>query len=383
MQGTTGRRKDQLVLLALHGLVVLSVLGLALLGQMPVEAAGWVIRPTVYWERWKGAVERRSSTWLRPLLAWLSAVGSYLVQSWQPVLLRSLLLWALWAESGVRAGVWVGLVPGLLWVWRGLAVGWPGLRRSAVWAGIEQALWQGQRLLLVSGVGWVLGRLLSETEAPGWPLGLSCVVCEREEPWVQVERQADGSYQATLCGHFTLAMADDHPFRLRLLIVFLHLLDASTATRGSRRTRDGRTPLVRQQQMAEWFDVPQPHISLWLQRWLAGDWAALLSLHSPEVLTGELVERIVTVFATFPTWSHERVYHHLRQQGVAVTQAQVQQAAEQSGWQRLRQTLVERYDLSDTALRLRDGWLVAQLTAQVQALLAQMEANQALSLIHI
>ena len=212
-----------------------------------------------------------------------------------------------------------------------------------------------------------LGRLLHETEVPGWPLGLGCVVCEREEPWVQVERQADGGYQATLCGHFTLAVAGDHPFRRRLLIVFLQLLDTSTATRGSRRTRDGRTPLVRQCQMAEWFDVPQPHISLWLRRWLAGDWTGLLSLHSPEVLTSELVERIVTVFATFPTWGHERVYHHLRQQGVAVTQAQVQQAAEQSGWQRLRQTLVERYDLNGTAMRLRDGWLVTQLTAQVQA----------------
>jgi transposase-like protein len=378
MQGTTGRRKEQLVSLALHGLVVLSVLGLALLGQAPAEAAGWIIKPTVYAERWERKEQRGSGNWPRSLLAWLNAVGSYLVQSWQPVLLRSVLLWALWAGSGVRAGGWVGLVPWLSWVWRGLAVGWPGLRRSVVWGGIEQALWQGQRLLLVGGAGLALGRWLQGTEAPGWPLGLGCVVCEREEPWVQVERQADGSYQATLCGHFTLAVAGDHPFRLRLLIVFLNLLDASTATRGSRRTRDGRTPLVRQQQMAEWFDVPQPHISLWLRRWLAGDWASLLSLLSSEVLTGELVERIVTVFATFPTWGYERVYHHLRQQGVAVTQAQVQQAAEQSGWQRLRQTLVERYDLSDTALRLRDGWLVAQLTAQVQALLAQMEANQAL-----
>lgn len=378
MQGTTGRRKEQLVSLALHGMVVLSVLGLALLGQAPVEVAGWIIKPTVYAESWERKQQRGSGHWLRSLREWLSAVGSYLVQSWQPVLLRSALLWALWAGSGVRAGGWVGLAPWLLWVWRGLAVGWPGLRRSVVWAGIEEALWQGQGLLLVGGAGLALGRWLQGTEGLGWPLGLGCVVCEREEPWVQVERQADGSYQATLCGHFRLAVAGDHPFRLRLLVVFLNLLDASTAVRGSRRTRDGRTPLVRQQQMAEWFGVPQPHISLWLRRWLAGDWASLLSLLSSEVLTNELVERIVTVFATFPTWSYERVYHHLRQQGVAVTQAQVQQAAEQSGWQRLRQTLVERYDLNDTALRLRDGWLVAQLTAQVQALLAQMEANQAL-----
>jgi hypothetical protein len=109
--------------LALHGLVVLCVLGLALLGQVPVEAAGWVIRPAVYAERWERAVEHRSANCLPSLLAWLRAAGCYLVQSWQPVLLRSLLLWAVWVGSEVRAGVWVGLVPWMLWVWRGLAVG--------------------------------------------------------------------------------------------------------------------------------------------------------------------------------------------------------------------------------------------------------------------
>lgn len=378
MQGTTGRRKKQLALLAVHSLVVLSVLGLALLGQAPVDAAGWIIKPTVYAERCERKKQQGSGKRPRSLRARLSAVGSYLAQSWQPVLLRSLMLWVLWAGSGMRAGDWVGLVPWLVWVWRGLAVSWPGLRRSAMWVGIEQTLWQGQRLLLVGGAGLALGHWLQRRETLGWPLGLGCVVCGREDPWVQVERQADGSYQATLCGHFTLAVADDHPFRLRLLVVFLNLLDTSTATRGSRRTRDGRTPLVRQQQMAEWLDVPQPHISLWLRRWLAADWASLLSLVSAEVLTSELVDRIVSVFATFPTWGYERVYHHLRQQGVTVTQTQVQQAAAQSGWQRLRQTLAERYDLNDTALRLRDGWLVAQLAAQVQALLTQLETGQAL-----
>ena len=70
----------------------------------------------------------------------------------------------------------------------------------------------------------------------------------------------------------------------------------------------------------------------------------------------------------------------MRQQGVAVTQAQVRQAAEQSGWLRLHQTLTEQYTVDKHGLRLRDEWLVAQLTAQVQALLTLLEADQALPL---
>ena len=183
------------------------------------------------------------------------------------------------------------------------------------------------------------------------------MVCQRDEPGVHVARQADGSYQATLCGHFTLTVAGDHPFRLRLLVLFLSLLDVPGAARGSRRTRDGRTPFVRQMQLAEWFGVPQPHISRWLRYWHSGDWANLLSLSSAEVLTAELVARIVEVCATFPTWGVAQVYQHLRQQGVAVTEPQVQQAVQHSGWQRLQQTLPQRYDLSAPVLACATtGW---------------------------
>ncbi|MBM4461523.1 MAG: transposase [Chloroflexi bacterium] len=244
-----------------------------------------------------------------------------------------------------------------------------------MWGG--QGLWQVQRLVLVGYLGLALSQVRWEDLAP-WGLGLGCVVCQQDEPRVEVGRQADGSYAATLCGHFTLRVAGDHPFRLRLLVLFLSLLDAPGASRGSRRTRDDRTPVVRQLQLAEWVGVPQPHISLWLRWWHGGEWANLLSLHSAEVLTSELVARIVAVCATFPTWGVARVYQHLRQQGVAVTEPQVQQAVEQSGWRHLQQTLRERYDLDGPGLVLREGWLVGQLLGQVRELLGRLEAGQAL-----
>jgi len=73
-----------------------------------------------------------------------------------------------------------------------------------------------------------------------------------------------------------------------------------------------------------------------------------------------------------------RVYQYLRQQGVAVTEPQVQQAVQHSGWQHLQQTLRTRYALSAPVLALRDGWLVAQLLGQVRALLERLAAGQAL-----
>ena len=377
MQGTTRSRVYQPALGVLHGLVVLSVLGLALLGQMPGEAAGWLVQPAV-----PGAGVRR---WQPPGVrcrrpGWsghLTALGQYLAASWSPVLLRSLLLWGLWAWSGQLGWSWLRLVPWALWLWRGVGMGWPSLRQQAAWLWVAEGLWQTQRLVLLGYLGVVLSQQRTGGPAP-WGVGLGCLVCQQDEPRVAVARQADGSYQATLCGHFTLAVAGDHPFRLRLLVLFLSLLDVPGLERGSRRTREGRTPFVRQLQLAEWFGVPQPDLSRWLKYWQAADWANLLSLHSAEVLTAELVGRIVEVCATFPTWGVARVYQHLRQQGVAVTEPQVQQAVAQSGWRCLQQTLSTRYDLSGPGLALRDGWLVGQLLGQIRALLDRLDAGQAL-----
>ena len=122
MQGTTRSRDYQPALGVLHGVVVLSVLGLALLGQMPGEAAGWLVQPVV-----PGA-GLRQPPWVRYRRpGWsvqVAALGQYLAESWPPVLLRSLLLWGLWAWSGEWGWSWLRLVPWALWLWRG--VGWAG-----------------------------------------------------------------------------------------------------------------------------------------------------------------------------------------------------------------------------------------------------------------
>jgi Transposase IS66 family len=381
MQGTTRRRDDQPAWVVLHTLGVLSLLGLALLGQVPAEVGGWLVPPAIPMaqgraRRVRSSPTRRGCTHPGRAAAGRAgwrALGDYLLASWRPVLLRSLLLWGLWEWSGRWGPRWLRLLPWALWLWQGVGVGWPHWRSRALWRCVHGGLWQAQRLLLV---GYVLvgGQHQGAGHGPAWGLGAGCVVCARDEPWVEVECQPDGSYQATLCGHFTLAVAGDHPFRMRLLILFLGLLDGPGPQRGGRRTRDGRTPFVREMQLATWFGVPHPDISRWQRYWLSRDWANLLSLCSAEVLTAELVGRIVEVFATFPTWSQDQVYHYLRQQGVPVTAAQVAQAASQSGWQRLRQTLHERYELSASALRLRDEWPVGQLLTQIRTLLARGES---------
>ena len=72
------------------------------------------------------------------------------------------------------------------------------------------------------------------------------------------------------------------------------------------------------------------------------------------MLTWDLIGRVVDVCVTFPWWGVTKVYCYLRQQGVQVTEPQVRQALEQSGWSRFRQTWLKQYRLTADSLRPRD-----------------------------
>jgi transposase-like protein/DNA-directed RNA polymerase subunit RPC12/RpoP len=367
-----------------HGLVLFSILILALLGQAPDSQCGWLTCPPRVPSL--PAMYRRRKR-LRPGLSLrgrLHSLWRYVTQSWPQPVLRSFLLALLWCLSGRQGPAGIIACPWLLWLWQVVVAGWPELKQQRIWCGSHWLLWQGQRLLLVGYLGLTL-RQLRPVASKGTEactpvhslfLGLGCQYCDREEPWVEVIRGEEGGYQATLCGHFTIQVSGDHPFRTRMLMLFLAWLDVPGHHRRSRRTRDGRTPFVRQRQLAEWFELPQPDVSRIAGYWQRGAWPELLSRCTPEILTPELIRRIVTVCATYPHWNREEVYQHLRGQEVLVSQRQVRQAMEQSGWSTLRQELKRRYHWTPEAFRLHDKWLVQELLRQVHLLQTCLESGQ-------
>jgi len=283
MQFSIKRRIVQLVQGRLHALVVFSLLVLAIVGRVPDSQAGWITCPAQvvmvapegrrqqYSHLGRGRADRGAACW-RTLL-----------RTWHIPFLRSLLLWGLWYLSGQQGPAWVSLVPWGLWLWQRAGLLWPWLRRQPEWQGGNWLGWQAQRWLMVGYLGLTLGTLLRrgtqvtfppprlgalDENQGSWTLGLGCVVCGRPEPWAEVVPEEDGSYTATLCGHFTLQVAGDHPFRVRMLMLFLRLLEVAGPQRGGRRTREGRTPFVPQQQLAAWFQMPQPDISRVEKYWL-------------------------------------------------------------------------------------------------------------------
>jgi transposase-like protein len=369
-----------------HGLVLFSILILALLGQVPDSQSGWLTCPPHLPSLPTLCLGRKRTHAGPSLRDRLPNLWRYARCSWPQPVLRSFLLALFWSLSGGQGPALLIAWPWLLWLWQGIAIGWPEWSQQPIWRGSHWLLWQGQRLLLVGYGGLAVRQVRGDsgqgpedwTPGQGLVFGLGCQVCGREEPWVEVIQGEDGSYQATLCGHFTLHVPGDHPFRARLLMLFLRLLGAPGHHRGSRRTRDGRTPLVRQQQVAGWFNLPQPDVSRVEGYWQRAAWPELLSQCTPEILTPELVRRIVTVCATHPHWNREAVYQHLQSQKVLVSRRQVRQAMEQSGWSTLRQELERRYHWTQPSCPLKEEWLVQELLRQVDFLVECLETGQAL-----
>ncbi len=385
MKYTTKSLIVQVAPVRLHTLVVFSFLLLALLGQTPECSVGWITNP--------------------PQVIPLPQVGRYRPQQsscchhswlvdWRQVcqrgqlsLLRSLFLWMLTWRQGRPGTLWPAAVPWLLWLWQETGRLWPWLLHQPEWRLLGYLLWQGQRLLwfwLVAEAtrDALLDRLPPSREAltpnhvPLW--GIGALLSEEEAASVTVTEDQE-YYTATLDGLFTVRVKKDDPFRKRFLILFLGLLDVPGATRKGRRTRDDRTPFVPREQLAAWFGVPGPNISRWQNYWLQADWRRLHSLHTKEVLTLELQQRIVRTFARFPWWSNTEVYRHLRDQGLAVSQSQVDQAAQESGWSFLREQLKPCFHLGADGFHFKEEYVCNQLLALVKTLLAKLEAGEKLT----
>jgi transposase-like protein len=271
----------------------------------------------------------------------------------------------------------VCLLPWGEWCWRGLGVIWPALGRQRWYQAIGRLWMLGYRLTLASlTLLWLVQSLptLEDTVLHRFSAAGLAAGGVRSAPRVEVAQDEEGVYHVQLSGEFTLHLNGQVEFYKRLLIIFLYLLEVEGEDRGSRRTRDGRIPFVRQQQLAAWFDIPHPCISRWMNYWLRQDWRRLLSRRHSDVLTLEVQQRIINAWVLFPWWGAQRLWEHLQSQGEQIPLSHVRQAARESGWSILRARLVRVYAVTAESLQPRDEWLVKQLLAQVHYLVERLEA---------
>ena len=353
---------------AMAGLVVLTAMG------APMESmGGWIACPPwVIGEGRKGGRGRRQTQC--PAGTHWRAGREWLRRSWMVVAVRSEALLVLVFLTERWTWEWICLLPWVAWGWKGAGVVWPRVGKHPVYRGVGWIWEAAGRIGLLGLAGlWISQHVGAAGEICWWSLPLGAGMQRVEEPYVAVEKE-DGVYCVDLAGVFKLYINETSIVQVRMLIIFLGLLEVEGETRGSRRTRDGRTPFVRQQQMEGWFGFPQSHISLWFKYWLEEDWEKLLSHGWGEILTAEVRQRVIDSWALLPWWSAQHMWEHLRSQGSRITLSQVKQIGRESGWTCLRQHLQTNYQISADIFQPRDKWLVEHLLARVQRLVEQLEA---------
>ena len=375
MQCTTGWARGQRRGGVVHTVAALGLVVVLTAGVRLESIGGWVACPAQGYTSEQIRCHRgRGGGWGREIAG--QAGWTWLRRSWLLPVLRSEVLLGLVVLTKSAEWEWVCWLPWLAWLWKGIGVAWPGLGRQPLYVGFG---WLWERATGIALIG--LGLMWVGQQAPQsmdcrvgmLPVGM-CLSSEAGEPTVKVVHDETGVYHVRLRGEFTLQVNGQVEFYKRMLIIFLGLLEVPGEQRGSRRTRDGRTPFVRQEQMAEWFGVPHPVISRWFGYWLAQDWRRMLSRRWGEVLTLEVQQRIIGCWVLHPWWSAQRAWQHLRAQGSPITLNQVKQVGRESGWTALRRTMTSVYQISAESFRPRDEWLPRQLLAQVQQLVTQLEA---------
>ena len=350
-----------------HVIAILGVVILAMRGEGLEQLEGWVACPP-HWVRLGG--ERRPGKHVRGGIA--RDVGwAWMRHSWVVALVRSETLLLLAVLPGHNEREWVCLLPWATWLWRGIGAACANWRRCALYRCVEDLLESANRLALFALLGLSVLEYLQDRGARFCirKLGVGGLALG---PQVEVTQDEDGICHVRLQGELELHIDGKVSFYKRMLIIFLRQLEAPGERRASRRTRDGRTPFVRQQQLAQALNVPQPDISRWMRYWQNQDWRRLLSRTS-DVLTLEVQQRIIDIWVQFPWWSAKRLGAHLKAQGEVIALNQVQQAARESGWSVLRETLRRVYLVSQESFRPRDEWLVRQLLVQVQRLVERLE----------
>ncbi len=353
---------------AMVGLVILTAAG------APLESVpGWIVCPAkvIGGGRKRGRVEQRVRC---PARANWRAGWEWLRRSWMVPAARSSGLLVLAFLTERWAWEWVCLLPWIAWLWKGSGVVWPRLGSRRGHRSLGQ-IWEKVGCVALLGLAglWVSQQVQAAGELQEWGLSVGLGLQRVEESLVTVEQGEEGTYHVRLRGTFEMHIDGKVTVYKRMLIIFLGLLEVPGETRCSRRTRDGRTPFVRQQQMESWFGTPQSHISLWYKYWLKQDWEKLLSQGWGKILTAEVRQRVIDSWALRPWWSARQMYEHLQSQGSRITLAQVKQIGRESGWTRLRKRLGQAYRIKPDAFRPRDEWVVEQLLAQVERLIERLD----------
>jgi len=231
-------------------------------------------------------------------------------------------------------------------------------------------------VLVLSALLQFLSRLLPV------PFGLYALVGLSISAWspddaaeICIDRDASTGYHITLRGTFQLVWAPRDRFEKWLLILFLRHLSRLGETR----------PFLRQQHLADAFDVVASNISYWTREVATYGWRIMSErsrhqLHSllPDAAMSRAILKTWVPAFWLSAWDvRERLIQAqvIPERG-ALTLEAIHAIAKHTGFAQVRDILLERFHLQAEHLIARDAWWLRELLALNDRLIAKLECGE-------
>ena len=311
-------------------------------------------------------LSRRRRPRCHPFAPALRSYGPLLKPTLPPALLQACLLLLLLLAARAPAALLLLASLSLLRYSLSLSILlWPTSAQHASCSWLRQTLADLHLALLLALAGHLLahalglsgGALLAALARPSLP----------PKPSASGRLLEDGTYEVLLGDDFVIRRKPVDEFDRRMFLLFLR--DIHLVHYPSKR------PFLAQTWLASWFGTLQELLSRWEDYRDAGDWASLMSRHHGPLVPREQQQAIVQLWARHLWWPVAELQAAAAAEGLALSEHAITQIGLDSGLLAARRVLRERFQLSAELLRPKDGWLVAQLFAQLDQLQAHLDAQ--------
>lgn len=286
-------------------------------------------------------------------------------------LMTVLLAWSGWGQRQPLSWALLGLplVDVLLAV---LPLYWPRALKVRAYPYLVRGTHQLYRLALMALFSAVLA---PQGSAGGlWVMGGGIKMADGA--WAGGEIMEDGTWRLEMEGHFIFTWKPCDFFEEHILLVLMRQWRTPQST--------AKHPFLRQEWLAEWFGSHQELISRWQRYVREGGLQKLSGEHDRWVLTPELGQAILDIWAPNFWLSASQVRKRLLAQGhIAkvedISLTSIHRVARGSGFAEVRRLLRQMFEFTADGPQWRDKVLLHRLFELNEVLMAQLQAGEGLT----
>jgi len=235
---------------------------------------------------------------------------------------------------------------------------------------------RGIRRLYGLTLGILLLTGLSKQRTGRTVCGIAGCVQTADGAWAKGEIEADGTWRLEMAGHFIWRWKPQNAFEQRVLLILFRQIRTPEST--------PQRPFLRQEWLAAWFQTYQEWIVRWQRYVRQGGLEKLQGKHDAQVLTPEMRQAVLAVWAPNFWLTAKQVRERLLASGhIASVQdicvASIHQVAQESGFTEVRRLLRQVLVFTADGPQWRDNVLLDRLFELNEALMVQLQAGGGLT----